>query len=150
MNLTWINKHFSELTAAELYRIFHLRLEVFSIEQNCAYQDADGKDLDGFHLCGYNDAGELVAYSRILKAGVAFREASIGRVITSKKIRGTGTGKELMKRSLEILFQKFGNVPVRIGAQCYLNKFYRQLGFIPEGKEFLEDNIPHIEMVIKP
>ena len=147
MVLTWKQKHFTELTVHELYGLFRLRLEVFSIEQHCAYQDADGKDLDAWHLFAMDEKERVLACSRILKAGVAFKEASIGRVIISSEIRGNGTGKDLMLRSMKLLEEKMGKVNVRIGAQCYLKKFYNDLGFFEEGKQYLEDDIPHIEMV---
>ncbi|MFL5765107.1 MAG: GNAT family N-acetyltransferase [Bacteroidia bacterium] len=148
MNIRWEIKKFDELSNVELYRIIQLRLAVFSVEQNCAYQDADGKDLKCFHLMGYDDDNDLVAYSRIVPAGVSYEEPSIGRVISSHKVRGTGAGKALMKSSLEQLEKLYGNVPVRIGAQCYLIKFYSSFGFEVAGEEYLEDNIPHIEMLL--
>lgn len=147
MNLTYTIKHFSELSITELYAIMRLRLEIFSVEQNCAYQDADGKDQEAYHLMGCSEKGELLAYTRILPAGITFKEASIGRVVTSGKVRGSGAGKELMNGSLQFIHEKFGKVPVRIGAQCYLKKFYGEFGFVVDGKEYLEDNIPHIEML---
>lgn len=150
MNIRWDIKKFEELSTKELYRIMQLRLEVFSVEQNCAYQDADGKDLKCFHLSGFNEANDLVVYSRIVPAGISFREVSIGRVISSQKARGTGAGKELMKKSMEFIKQQYGNVPIRIGAQCYLIKFYSSFGFEISGDEYLEDNIPHIEMLFTP
>lgn len=150
MSIRWEIKKFEELSNVELYRIMQLRLEVFSVEQNCAYQDADGKDLKCFHLCGYNQGGELIAYSRIVPAGISFKEVSIGRVITSAKARGTGAGKELMKKSIDFIKKEYGNVPIRIGAQCYLIKFYSSFGFEISGEEYLEDNIPHIEMLFSP
>ncbi len=147
MNIDWKIQTFEELSNYELYAIMQLRLAVFSVEQNCAYQDADGKDLKSLHLSGYDSNGELVVYSRIVPAGISFKEVSIGRVISSQKARGTGAGKELMKKSIEFVQQKYGKVPVRIGAQCYLIKFYSSFGFEISGEEYLEDNIPHIEMV---
>ena len=147
MKVNWRLKHFSELTTEELYKIFNLRLEVFSIEQNCAYQDADGKDLNSFHLMGLDEKEKLTAYSRILPAGIAFKEVSIGRVITSQKVRGTGLGKELMKKSMQAAEQKFGKTPIRIGGQCYLQKFYESFGFVIASEQYLEDNIPHVEML---
>ncbi len=147
MKLHWHTKAFSRLSAAELYEIFRLRLAVFSVEQNCAYQDADGKDPKAWHIMGMDDKGELHAYARILPAGISYTEPSIGRVITSQAIRGKGTGKELMKRSMDFIKEQFGNVPVRIGAQCYLKKFYSEFGFVIASKEYLEDNIPHVEML---
>lgn len=147
MNIDWKIQTFEELSNYELYAIMQLRLAVFSVEQNCAYQDADGKDLKSLHLSGYDSNAELVVYSRIVPAGISFKEVSIGRVISSQKARGTGAGKELMKKSIEFIQQKYGKVPVRIGAQCYLIKFYSSFGFEISGEEYLEDNIPHIEMV---
>lgn len=150
MSICWDIKKFDELTTTELYRIMQLRLAVFSVEQNCAYQDADGKDLKSTHLSGYNENNELVAYARIVPAGISFKEVSIGRVITSEKARGTGAGKELMKTSMAFIEKEYGKVPIRIGAQCYLIKFYTSFGFAISGDEYLEDNIPHIEMVYTP
>ena len=150
MNISWKIKTFEELSNYELYEIMQLRLAVFSVEQNCAYQDADGKDFKSLHLSGYDSNGELVVYSRIVPAGVSFKEVSIGRVISSAKARGTGAGRELMKKSMEFIEQQFGKIPVRIGAQCYLIKFYSSFGFEISGEEYLEDNIPHIEMLYTP
>lgn len=150
MKIRWDIKKFAELTVQELYVIMQLRQEVFSVEQNCAYQDADGKDPKCVHLCGFNEADELIVYSRIVPPGVSFAEVSIGRVISSQKARGTGAGKELMKRSVSFIFEQYGKVPVRIGAQCYLIAFYSGFGFRIAGEEYLEDNIPHIEMLLDP
>ena len=99
MSIIWKIKKFEELSTTELYEIMQLRLAVFSVEQNCAYQDADGKDLKCFHLSGVDSEGELIVYSRIVPPGVSFKEVSIGRVISSSNARGTGAGKELMKKS---------------------------------------------------
>ncbi len=150
MNIDWKIQTFEELSNYELYAIMQLRLAVFSVEQNCAYQDADGKDLKSLHLSGYNSKGDIIVYSRIVPPGISFKEVSIGRVISSEKARGTGAGKELMKKSMEIIEKKFGKVPVRIGAQCYLINFYSSFGFEISGEEYLEDNIPHIEMLYTP
>jgi ElaA protein len=147
MKIVWKIKTFEELTNVELYAIVQLRLAVFSVEQNCPYQDADGKDLKSFHLMGMDESAELVAYSRIVPAGISFNEVSIGRVVTSQKVRGTGTGKELMKNSIQFIKKQFGKTPIRIGAQCYLIKFYSEFGFEIASEKYLEDNIPHIEMV---
>ncbi|HEV7229794.1 MAG TPA: GNAT family N-acetyltransferase [Bacteroidia bacterium] len=150
MNLTWKISHFTELSIQELYDVFHLRIAVFVVEQNCSYQDADGKDQSSWHVMGFDGEGTLRAYSRILPAGISFPEASIGRVITSDKARGTGAGRELMLQSLSFLKTKFGDIPVRIGAQSYLKKFYSSFGFDVVSAEYLEDNIPHVEMLRRP
>ena len=146
MAVTWKIKAFNELSIHELYEIFRLRLEVFCVEQNAAYQDADGKDLTAYHICGYNEQKELIAYARILPPGVAFNEVSIGRVVSSPKARGTGAGRALFTNALQFAIQKFGNVPVRISAQSYLIKFYSGFGFKTVGEEYLEDSLPHTEM----
>ena len=145
--LNWQLKKFEELTVNELYAIMRLRAEVFVVEQNCPYQDADGKDLKAWHLMGSDAEGELVAFSRLLPTGVSYEEVSIGRVVSSPKVRGTGAGKELMTQSLAEIEKLFGNVPVRIGAQLYLKTFYESFGFVLQGEEYLEDGIPHVEML---
>jgi len=144
--ISWQLKSFDELTTAELYAILQLRSEVFVVEQNCPYLDMDNKDQRSMHLMGWRD-NFLGAYTRILPAGLAFPEASIGRVVSSPKLRGTGVGRLLMEESLSQLYKLYGQVPVRIGAQLYLKKFYESLGFVREGEIYLEDNIEHIEML---
>ncbi len=141
----WYYKPFAELTPHELYAIMHLRSEVFVVEQNCVYLDADGKDLSSWHLMGW-DGTKLVAYCRLLPAGLAFTEVSIGRVVSSPAYRGTGAGKMLMETAINICKELFGDQPIRIGAQLYLQKFYESLGFAQVSEMYLEDNIPHIEM----
>jgi ElaA protein len=144
--LNWVCKPFNVLPPSELYSILRLRSEVFCVEQNCVYLDADNNDQFAWHLMGWQ--GEtLVAYSRILPPGVTFVEASIGRVVTSPALRGTGAGKELMKLSVEKVSELFGNLPIRIGAQLYLKKFYQSFGFVQAGEMYLEDGIEHIEML---
>lgn len=147
MNITWIFKTFDELNSTELYDIIALRQEVFVVEQNCPYQDADGKDKFSYHLLGYDEAMSPAAYSRIVLPGVSYQEISIGRVVTSKKYRSTGLGKILMKETLDKIQKHFGNIAIRISAQSYLVPFYSIYGFETTGKQYLEDNIPHTEML---
>lgn len=142
----WYYKSFHDLSPQELYAIMHLRSEVFVVEQNCPYLDLDGKDQQSWHLMGW-DGNKLVAYSRLLPAGLAFAEISIGRVVSSPAYRGTGAGKELMQNAIETAYQLFGHQPIRIGAQLYLQKFYESLGFAQVSEIYLEDGIQHIEMV---
>ena len=140
---------FKDLSVYELYDIFALRLEVFSVEQNCPYQDADGKDLEGWHLMGLDTEGVLVAYTRLLPKGVAYKNyASIGRVVNSPKVRGLGYGKILMSESIAQMQKLFPTQPVKIGAQTYLLKFYQSLGFESTVEEYLEDGIPHTSMIL--
>jgi ElaA protein len=148
MNVRWICKKFNDLTPAELYAIIRLRNEVFVVEQNCVFQDADNKDQGSWHLMGLKD-NELIAYTRLLPAGLAYPEASIGRVINSIQVRRTGVGKELMQRSIQELYQLWGKQPIRIGAQLYLKKFYESFGFQQTSEIYLEDDIEHIEMLLK-
>lgn len=144
--MDWIIKKFKDLSTDELYAILQLRIEVFVVEQNCPYQEADNKDQESMHLMGLKD-GKLIAYTRILPPGLSYEEPSIGRVVTSPSVRGNGIGKLLMERSMEQLEHIYGKQPIRIGAQLYLKKFYESLGFVQGSELYLEDNIEHIEMV---
>lgn len=144
--LEWRLRTFTALSPVELYSILQLRSEVFVVEQRCTYLDADNKDLFAWHLMGWNN-DRLIAYSRLLAPGRAFKEASVGRVVTSPAYRGVGAGKELMQLSLERATELFGDVPIRIGAQLYLLKFYRSFGFVQASDIYLEDGIEHIEML---
>lgn len=125
-----------------------LRQEVFIVEQNCPYLDADGKDLKSHHLMGYLGK-ELVAYSRLVFPGVSYKEISIGRVVSSGKYRQKGYGQELMRESIRQIEQLYGKVDIRIGAQQYLQRFYESFGFVWEGEPYMEDGIPHIIMLRK-
>lgn len=145
--MNWVLKKFDELATAELYAIMQLRNEVFVVEQNCVYQDADNKDQVSFHLCGWS-GDKLVAYTRIIPPGISYDEASIGRVVSSPTCRGMGAGRELMTESIRHTFELFNCSGIRIGAQVYLEKFYRSLGFVPCSNQYLEDGIPHIEMIL--
>ncbi|MGZ3837584.1 MAG: GNAT family N-acetyltransferase [Flavisolibacter sp.] len=146
MALQWILKRFEELSPHQLYAILQLRNEVFVVEQNCVFQDADGRDPASFHLMGMQD-DQLLAYTRLLPPGLAYPEPSIGRVVTSPKVRGSGAGKELMEQSLSAAYQLFGRQPIRIGAQLYLKKFYASFGFRQVSEVYDEDGIDHIYML---
>lgn len=145
--MIWKLKYFTELTPQELYAIIQLRNEVFVVEQNCIFQDADNKDLNAHHLMGWLD-GTLAAYVRILAPGEAFAEMSIGRVVTHPAHRKKGMGKLLMQEAIHQAYQLFGKQPIRIGAQCYLIAFYESLGFEIDGEVYDEDGIEHIEMLL--
>ena len=147
MQLNWVLKKFDELTATELYAIMQLRNEVFVVEQNCVYQDADNKDAKSFHFMGWDNT-TLVAYTRIIPQGISYTEASIGRVVTNPKYRGTGAGRELMQLSIRNTYNLFNCTAIKIGAQLYLKNFYKSFGFVQCSQQYLEDNIPHIEMLL--
>jgi ElaA protein len=146
MSITWRFAAFDALSAAELYELLQLRTEVFVVEQACAFQDMDGSDNKAVHVLG-TASGELVAYARCFPAGIKFPEASIGRVITREPVRGSGTGHELMRKSIACVGQHWGEQPIRIGAQARLEKFYLQHGFLTAGAPYIEDGIPHVEML---
>jgi ElaA protein len=148
MKLNWVYKSFNELSATELYAIMYLRSEVFVVEQNCVYLDADHKDEASFHLAGW-DNNSLIAYCRIMPAGLAFDEPSIGRVVTSPAHRKTGSGRVLMQTAIQKTLEQFDDRKITIGAQLYLREFYGSLGFVQISDQYIEDGIPHIEMQYK-
>ena len=143
--INWQLKKFDDLSLHELYAILQLRNEVFVVEQNCVYPDLDNKDQPAYHVMVWN-SGKLIAYTRIIPPGFSYPEPSIGRVVTSPSARGQGIGKQMMERSIELIYELFGKIPVKISAQVYLKKFYTGLGFLPTGDVYLEDGIEHIEM----
>ena len=146
MELTAVTKPFAELTPVELYRILRLRNEIFVVEQNCVFQDADNKDQACHHLMLYH-LDELVAYARLVPPGVAYPEMSIGRIVTSTGVRGTGAGKRLMQHAVAQVSYLFGSGPIRIGAQLYATGFYERFGFVPTGSVYDEDGIDHVQMI---
>lgn len=146
MQLHWQLRRFDELTPYQLYAILQLRNEVFVVEQNCVFQDADDKDQDSYHLMGFLDK-KLVAYTRLVPAGLSYAQASIGRVVTSPSVRRSGAGKLLMQQSIDSLYTLFGKVPIKIGAQLYLQHFYESFGFKRISDIYLEDGIEHIYML---
>ena len=149
MNIHWETLPFAQLPVSSLYALLQLRSEVFVVEQQCAYQDVDGKDNGALHVLGWDsgDRNRLLACTRLLKPGDSFAEASIGRVVTSPVTRGTGLGHLLMAQSVSSLFAQWGEQDIRIGAQAHLQAFYHQHGFVTEGAPYDEDGIPHVEMI---
>jgi ElaA protein len=145
---SWRWCRFDELDAFELQAIYMARQLVFSIEQNCVYLDADGVDAHSFHLAAWsNDRTVPLAYARIVHPGRKYAEPSIGRVITTSSARGTGLGRELVKRAVERCSQAFPGHCIRISAQTRLERFYGDFGFVPVGAPYMEDGIPHTEML---
>ncbi|WFO15010.1 GNAT family N-acetyltransferase [Cellulophaga baltica 4] len=139
-------KEFKDLSTIELYAILQLRSEVFVVEQDCVYQDLDGKDFKSLHVIGYHEE-DVAAYTRIFKAGDYFEEASIGRVVVNPKYRKDGFGREIMKASIAAVKTAYDEDTIRISAQKYLLKFYTSLGFNVVGEEYLEDGILHMNMI---
>lgn len=146
MEFTEICKPFESLTTKELYAILKLRSEVFVVEQNCVFLDTDDKDQSCQHLMLYQNK-ELMAYARIVPAGVSFTEPSIGRIASSELARGKGFGKQLVKLAIDNCIRLYGNHAIRIGAQLYLKDFYASFGFEPAGDIYDEDGIDHLEMI---
>ncbi len=127
-----------------------LRQEVFVVEQDCPYLDADGKDLKAHHLLGRNDVGKIICYARLLDAGVSYPGfCSIGRVINARDVRRQGLGKELMTQAMKHIQALYPQRPVKISAQSYLKSFYEGFGFVDTGHHYMEDGIPHMEMVFQ-
>lgn len=151
MNLNWQIKPYHDLSLNEFHDIIALRLQAFVVEQNCAYLDLDGKDKKCYHLLCRDGKGNVVATARILPPGLAYKEdAAIGRVVTMEEIRGKGIGHELMDKCVEYCIAEFGTTPIRISAQKHLEKYYNGHLFVTTGKEYLEDGIPHVEMLYTP
>lgn len=151
LSIRWITKSFEQLTTTELYALGQLRQAVFVVEQDCPYLDFDGKDPDCFHLLGYdNTTQKLIAYTRLVPKGISYpNEIAIGRVVNHVETRGMGLGKRLMQQSITSAWQLWGKQSIRISAQDYLLRFYASLGFRDTGKKYLEDNIPHTEMLLE-
>ncbi len=138
-------KRFNELSSVELYQVLQLRSEVFVVEQDCVYQDIDGKDLKAIHICGIAD-DQIAAYCRIFAPGDYFDDASIGRVVISAAYRDRKWGHDLMAQAIKAVTDNYGKGAITISAQLYLKKFYESHGFVQIGDEYLEDGIPHIRM----
>lgn len=141
-----IVKRFEELTTQELYEIFRLRVEVFVVEQQCIYQEVDGKDLHAWHVW-LEEEGEILAYLRVLDAGISYEEVSIGRVIAKKRRQGYGS--RIVAEGIRVAKEKMGAKAIRIEAQTYARSLYEKQGFVQTSEEFLDDGIPHIQMLLE-
>ena len=142
MKIVWKLYDWNQIDTAVLYAILALRFEVFVVEQDCIYQDIDGKDAKANHLLGYEN-DQLIAYSRLFKPGDYFEEYSFGRALIKQTHRGLGLGDELVQQSIQALgLEK----EIKISAQYHLEKLYQKHGFVSQGDTYLEDGIPHIAM----
>lgn len=146
--MQWQVVPFAELSPSALYEALALRQLVFVVEQTCAYLDCDGKDARALHLLGRDESGRLVAYARLFAPGQSYAEATIGRVVNHPSVRRTGAGRALMREAIAQIRARFGDGPIRIGAQRYLEAFYGSLGFEIASAPYDEDGIPHVEMVL--
>lgn len=145
--INWKIKSFEQLNSFELYKILQLRINVFMLEQNCLYPECDDKDFKAYHLVGLDENG-IVAYARLLPPGISYTEASIGRVIIATEYRGKKIGNQLMRKAIEYIETELVSNKIRISAQAHLKDFYESLGFKTVSEEYLEDDIPHIEMLL--
>jgi ElaA protein len=169
MSLEWQLLSFSELTSSQLYQVLALRSEVFVVEQTCPYQDIDGLDQKAWHLLGLqtnqlqksagaiespkdsesidNINNGLIAYMRIFAPGQHYQQSSMGRIITKQSARGQNVGRALVEKGLQSIEQLFATKACKIQAQSYLKQFYQSFGFEQISEEYLEDDIPHIDML---
>jgi ElaA protein len=148
VSLDWQSYSFDQLDAGRLYTILQLRQKVFIVEQACVYNDLDGLDQDSMHLCAWH--GErLLAYMRCLPPGLDYRESAMGRIVVSPDARGLKLGRELVRRGIQLNQSSWPGSGIRIGAQAYLEDFYRELGFVTDSDVYDEDGIPHIKMVLR-
>ena len=148
--LTWHFCAFAELSVQALERIYTARQQVFLIEQNCVYLDADGRDSTSYHLAAWSSAHSLpLAYARLVAPGVAYAEPSMGRVITAAAARGQGLGRELVKRLIDHAQTVYPCQGLRISAQSHLEGFYGEFGFAVQGERYFEDGIAHTEMLLR-
>ncbi len=145
--LQWHTKLFSSIDSNTLYNILQLRSEVFVVEQNCAYQDLDGKDHKALHIYATDSNNNIAAYARAFKANDYFEVASFGRVVVNKKFRNKGLGHTLVANTIKAIQDHYNEQVIKISAQTYLIRFYNQHGFIETGEPYLEDGIPHISMI---
>ena len=146
--MSWKLKKFDELTNIELYNLLKDRTLVFVVEQNCPYLEVDGKDPFSYHLFK-EDNGEIIAYLRIVPAGVTYPEASLGRVFVKKEYRGQGIAGDLLKNGIDFIQNELKETEIKIQAQDHLRKFYGSFGFQPISETYLEDNIPHVDMILQ-
>jgi len=145
--IKWSTKAFKDLTVDEYFELLHLRVAVFVVEQDCPYQEVDEKDRHSFHLFGRTENGDVIAVTRVLPKGVSYQEISMGRVALKKEFRGQGIADTLMIETFKFIESQYGKQPIRISAQEYLLNYYNKHGFVQVGDGYLEDDIPHVEML---
>ena len=150
-NIHWVVNSFHDCTPDQLYDLLQLRVNVFVVEQCCPYPELDDFDRhpETRHLAGHDPSGFLMAYARLLPPGLRFPEPNIGRFVVKKEFRGKGVGHQLMRQAVEAINKIWPGRPIKISAQGYLQKFYEQYGFERVSDVYLEDGVPHIDMLRK-
>lgn len=141
----WL-KEFNELSNTELYKILRLRNDIFIVEQKCPYDDIDGKDIKCLHLF-LEDKDKVLGYLRIIPKGISFSQPSIGRVLVRKEYRGKGIARDMMLKAIQFIKKSWNEKEIKISAQVYLKEFYKGLGFISVSDTYLDDGIPHVDMI---
>jgi ElaA protein len=147
-NVTWTTKYFNDITALEYHQILALRISIFVVEQDCPYQEVDDKDIHSYHVFGTMDK-KVVAVARIVESGISYDEISIGRVAVAMDFRGSNIANDLMTATIGFIDENLGKQAIRISAQEHLTSFYTRFGFKPVSEMYLEDDIPHVEMLRK-
>lgn len=150
MHLDWQIKHYRDLSLNEFHDIIAIRIEAFVVEQNCPYQDLDGKDKKCYHAFCRDGKGNIISTARIVPPGLIYDSPAIGRVVIQEEFRGSGLGHDLMEECMKFCFLEFGETPIKISAQKHLENYYAKHQFASTGKEYLEDGIPHVEMLYTP
>ena len=148
-NVGWTWHRFTDLPPATLYAILELRSRIFVVEQNCVFLDMDGADSVCEHLCGFDENNQLLAYLRLVPPGVKCVEPSLGRLVVAQDARRHGLARRAIELGLERLSERYPNQTIRIGGQRYMETFYSSMGFVATGEPYLEDGIPHVEMLRK-
>lgn len=146
MSVSWTIKSFEDLTVSELYEVLQLRIDIFMLEQNCLYRECDDLDISAWHLLGKYE-NKIIAYARLLPAGLSYKEPAIGRVLVKREYRRSKTGTQLMQEAINFWRKQEPTSAIRISAQLYLKTFYEGLGFEIASNSYLEDNIPHVHML---
>ena len=148
-NIQWEVKPFRQLSVDKLFEVLQLRVDVFVVEQQCAYRELDDHDRhpETRHLSGHNESGQLIAYARLLSPGLRFPEVNLGRFVVKADFRKQGVGHQLLQAALKEISGCWPKTPIRISAQDYLQAFYEQYGFLRVSEVYLEDGIPHVEML---
>lgn len=146
----WQWSRFAALPGPDVYEMLALRQRVFVVEQDCAYQDADGRDAAAWHLLGWSSEAperRLIAYARVFEPGARYAEVSIGRIVSAPEVRGMGVGRMIVEEAMRFCREQWPGKPIRIAAQRRLEEFYSGFGFLADGKPYLEDGIEHIDML---
>lgn len=150
MHLDWQIKHYRDLSLNEFHDIIALRIQAFVVEQNCPYQDLDGKDKKCYHAFCRDGKGNIISTARIVPPGLIYDSAAIGRVVIQEEFRGSGIGHDLIQECMNFCHLEFGNAAIRVSAQKHLENYYEKHHFVSTGKEYAEDGIPHVEMLYTP